>query len=73
MAEDEEPIPEPSSLEAVMADRENRGAVAILVKGPPATAKTVRVNMTFPRTNSSRSTNSPPSRAIPGPASFCMR
>jgi predicted RNase H-like HicB family nuclease len=44
MAEDEEPIPEPSSLEAVMADRENRDAVAILVKAPPAAAKAVRVN-----------------------------
>ena len=48
MAEDEEPIPEPSSLEAVMADLENRDAVAILVKAPPATAKAVRVNMTMP-------------------------
>jgi predicted RNase H-like HicB family nuclease len=48
MAEDEEPIPEPSSLVAVMADRENRDAVAILVKAPPATAKAVRVNMTVP-------------------------
>ena len=48
MAEDDEPIPEPSSLEAVMADRENRDAVAILVKAPPATAKSVRVNMTLP-------------------------
>ena len=73
MAADEEPIPEPSSLEAVMADRENRDAVAILVKAPPATAKAVRVNMTIPRTNWSRSTNSPPSRAIPAPASFFMR
>jgi len=48
MAEDEEPIPEPSSLEAVMADRENRDAVAILVNAPPATGKAVRVNMTIP-------------------------
>ena len=48
MTEDEEPIPEPSSLEAVMADRENRDAVAILVTAPPATAKAVRVNMTLP-------------------------
>src|ERR1700734_1811128 len=48
MAEDEEPIPEPSSLEAVMAEQENRDAVAILVKAPPATAKAVRVNMTLP-------------------------
>jgi predicted RNase H-like HicB family nuclease len=48
MAEGEEPIPEPSSLEAVMADHENRDAVAILVKASPATAKAVRVNMTIP-------------------------
>lgn len=48
MAEDNEPIPEPSSLEAIMAERENRDAVAILVKAPPATAKAVRVNMTLP-------------------------
>jgi predicted RNase H-like HicB family nuclease len=48
MAEDEEPIPEPSSLESVMAERENRDAVAILVKAPPTTAKAVRVNMTLP-------------------------
>ena len=48
MAADEEPIPEPSSLEAVMADRENRDAVAILVKAPPATAKAAGVNMTIP-------------------------
>jgi predicted RNase H-like HicB family nuclease len=48
MAKDEEPIPEPSSLQAVMAHRENRDAVAILVKAPPATTKAVRVNMTLP-------------------------
>jgi predicted RNase H-like HicB family nuclease len=48
MAEDAEPIREPSSLEAVMTDRENRDAVAILVKASPATAKAVRVNMTLP-------------------------
>ncbi len=48
MAEDGEPIPEPSLLEAVTANRENRDAVAILVNAPPATAKAVRVNMTLP-------------------------
>jgi predicted RNase H-like HicB family nuclease len=48
MAEDEEPVPEPSSLEAVMADRESRDAVAILVKAPQATSKAVRVNLTIP-------------------------
>jgi predicted RNase H-like HicB family nuclease len=48
MAEDDEPIPKPSSLDAVMADRENRDAVAILVRAPAATTKSVRVNMTIP-------------------------
>jgi predicted RNase H-like HicB family nuclease len=48
MAEDEEPVPEPSSLEAVMADRESRDAVAMLVKAPQATSKAVRVNLTIP-------------------------
>jgi HicB_like antitoxin of bacterial toxin-antitoxin system len=42
------PIPEPFSLEAVMAERENRDAVAILVKAPPATAKAIRVSVTLP-------------------------
>jgi uncharacterized protein (DUF1778 family) len=31
-----------------MADRENRDAVAILVKAPAATTKALRVNMTIP-------------------------
>lgn len=48
MAEDEAPVPEPSSLEAVMAERENRDAVAILVKAPPATAKAIRISVTLP-------------------------
>ena len=51
------------SLEAVMADRENRDAVAILVNAPPATAKAVRVNMTIPEDELAGSTNSPPSTA----------
>lgn len=48
LAEDGEAIPEPSSLEAVMADPENRDGVAILVAAPERAAKTVRVNVTFP-------------------------
>jgi predicted RNase H-like HicB family nuclease len=48
MEADHDPIPEPSSLEAVMADRENRDAVAILVKAPAQTAKAVRINVTVP-------------------------
>jgi hypothetical protein len=48
MEEDHDPIPEPSSLEAVMTDRENRSGVAILVKAPQKAARAVRVNVTAP-------------------------
>lgn len=47
LAEDGEPIPEPSSLEAVMQDLVNREAVAILVNAE-VKAKVVRVNITLP-------------------------
>ncbi len=47
MIEDGEAIPEPSTLESVMADQENRDGVAILV--PLETqSKTVRVNISVP-------------------------
>lgn len=48
MEQDGEAVPEPSSLEAVMADNENRDGVAILVQAPDGSAKSVRVNITLP-------------------------
>jgi predicted RNase H-like HicB family nuclease len=48
LVEDGEPIPEPSSLDAVMADSENRDGVAILVTAKTTAPKTVRVNVTLP-------------------------
>jgi predicted RNase H-like HicB family nuclease len=48
MEEDGDPIPEPSSLEAVMADRENLDGVAILVMAPQKATRAVRVNVTVP-------------------------
>jgi predicted RNase H-like HicB family nuclease len=45
---DGEAIPEPSSLEDVMADPENRDGVAILVAVKTETRKAVRVNVTLP-------------------------
>jgi len=48
LAEDGEAIPEPSSLETVMANQENRQGVAILVPVPAAAPKSVRVNVTLP-------------------------
>ncbi|HEY3800708.1 MAG TPA: type II toxin-antitoxin system HicB family antitoxin [Caulobacteraceae bacterium] len=50
LAEDQAPIPEPSSLEDIMANRENRDAVAVLVPAPMAPVRTVRVNITLPET-----------------------
>ena len=41
-----ETIPIPSSLDEIMADKENQGAVAVFVQIP--THKTVRINVTFP-------------------------
>ena len=48
LAEDGEAVPDPSSLEAVMADAVNRGGVAILVPAPAQAPKAVRVNITLP-------------------------
>ncbi len=45
LAEQGEALPEPSSLEAVMADPENRDAVAALVPAPMIRGKAVRVNV----------------------------
>jgi predicted RNase H-like HicB family nuclease len=47
MIEDGDDIPDPSSLETVMADQENRDGVAILVQ-LETRAKTVRVNISVP-------------------------
>ncbi len=45
LAEDGEPRPEPSSLESVMANPENRDAVAALVPAPRIRGKAIRVNV----------------------------
>jgi predicted RNase H-like HicB family nuclease len=48
MVQDGEAVPEPSSLEAVMSDPENRDGVAILVSPAPHAVKAVRINITVP-------------------------
>ncbi|KAB1087581.1 type II toxin-antitoxin system HicB family antitoxin [Neorhizobium galegae] len=48
MIEDGEAIPEPSSLENVMANPDNRDSVAILVTLKTQAAKAVRINITLP-------------------------
>ncbi|MET3581212.1 putative RNase H-like HicB family nuclease [Mesorhizobium robiniae] len=48
LVEDGEAIPEPSSLEEVMANANNRDGVAILVAVKTGAKKVVRVNVTLP-------------------------
>jgi predicted RNase H-like HicB family nuclease len=46
--EDGEAIPEPSTLEEVMSDPDNRSGVAILISVKNVQPKAVRVNVTLP-------------------------
>jgi len=48
MLADGDPIPEPSSLDAIMADPENRDATAFLVDVTTLPAKSVRINVMLP-------------------------
>src|SRR5580698_4102736 len=48
MREDGQDIPLPSSLEAVMTDRCNQGAVAVLVDLPEKPERALRINVTLP-------------------------
>lgn len=48
MVADGEKIPMPSSLEAIMAKRKNRDAVAAVVPAPAVKSRAVRVNVTLP-------------------------
>lgn len=48
MVEDDEVIPEPSTLEEIMSDPDNRSGVAILVSVKTAQPKSIRVNVTLP-------------------------
>lgn len=48
MIEDGAVLPEPSGLEAVMSDPDNRDGVAILVAVKTEAARAVRVNITLP-------------------------
>lgn len=47
LVEDSTDIPEPSTLEAVMADPHNAGTVCALVPAPPAKRRSIRFNATM--------------------------
>jgi len=42
------PIPDPSTLDEVMADRKNQDAIVLLVPGPRVKPRVARVNVTLP-------------------------
>lgn len=48
MAADGDAAPDPSSLDAIMADAENRDGVAVLVDATNTTGKSIKVNITMP-------------------------
>jgi predicted RNase H-like HicB family nuclease len=48
MVEDGEVIPAPSTLDEIMADPENRDAVAVLIDAPMQVVRAVRLNITLP-------------------------
>ena len=48
MRGDGQDIPPPSSLERIMADRHNKGAVAVLVDVPESPGRMLRINVTLP-------------------------
>jgi predicted RNase H-like HicB family nuclease len=48
MRENGDTIPEPSELETVIRDHDNRDAVAVLVDGPGGPARSVRANIMLP-------------------------
>ena len=48
MIEDNEPVPEPSALDTIMQDAENRKAVAFMGDVATKPARSMRVNVTLP-------------------------
>ncbi|HEY0851964.1 MAG TPA: type II toxin-antitoxin system HicB family antitoxin [Bradyrhizobium sp.] len=48
LAADGEAAPEPSSLEKIMSDAQNKEAVAVLIPAPATEVKSVRINVTMP-------------------------
>lgn len=48
LADDGEAVPEPSSLEDIMAVAENRDGVAVLIAAPAPAVRSVRINITMP-------------------------
>lgn len=49
MADEGLPIPEPSSMDVIMEDPDNRSGTPVLIPAPQFSAKAVRVNITIPQ------------------------
>lgn len=48
LTEEGQPIPEPSTMDEIMRNPENRDGIAVLVSAPESRSATVRVNITLP-------------------------
>ena len=48
LRQDGQPVPRPSSMDVVMADRHNRKAVAFLVDLPMQSRRAIRINVSLP-------------------------
>ena len=48
LTQDGDAVPEPSSLDAIMSDIDNRSGVAILVAAPGRSPRSVSIDVTFP-------------------------
>ena len=48
LAADGEAAPEPSSLEEIMTDAQNKDGVAVLIAAPATEVKSIRINVTMP-------------------------
>jgi predicted RNase H-like HicB family nuclease len=48
MMEDDDPVPEPTTLDAIMGDPDNRDGVVTLISLKPSPKRAVRVNVTLP-------------------------
>ncbi len=48
MVDEGMPIPEPSTIEAVLADPDNRDGTPVLIPSPAISNKAVRINVTIP-------------------------
>ncbi|MEX0922987.1 MAG: type II toxin-antitoxin system HicB family antitoxin [Rhodovibrionaceae bacterium] len=66
MVEDGDEVPEPSSLDEVLADPENEGALAVLVEAPVLDDPAVKITLDVPKSLLERIDTIAKARKLPG-------